>query len=159
MREDDVDALLGVFADPNVMAVFNTEPFNREQMKHWVRRNLDHQQRHGYGLFSVILRETGLLIGDCGFERMELDGEENVELGYDLRSDHWNRGLASEAASAVRDYAFIELQLPGLISIIRHGNLPSRRVAEKIGMTWQKDFERHGHGYWLFALSHEQAKP
>ncbi len=159
MREDDVEALLGVFGDPKVMAAFDSEPFERVQMERWVRRNLEHQERYGYGLFAVVLRETGLVIGDCGYERMELDGESEVELGYDLRSDHWGRGLATEAAAAVRDYAFGVLELPGLVSLIRRGNVASRRVAEKIGMSWRKDVERHGVDYWLYALSGEGAGP
>lgn len=110
MLPEDVDPLLRVFSDPRVMASFGADPFDRGQMEGWVRRNLDHQDRHGYGLFSVILKERGELIGDCGLEEMELDGLTEpvaaAELGYDLRSDYWNQGLATEAAAAVRDYAF-----------------------------------------------------
>ena len=134
MRAEDTDALLNVFADPKVMDSFGVAPFDRPQMDRWVQRNLDHQAEHGYGLFSIIHKADGLLIGDCGLERMELDGAPETELGYDLRSDYWNRGLATEAAAAVRDHAFGALGLPRLISLIRHGNGASRRVAEKIGM-------------------------
>ena len=154
MRADDVAALLGVFADPAVMAAFGSDPFDRPQMERWVHRNLDHQKRHGYGLFTVILRENGLLIGDCGLERMEVNGETQVELGYDLRSDCWGHGLATEAATAVRDHAFEVLKLPRLISLIRRGNHASRRVAEKIGMHSVEEIERYGHAYCLYALSY-----
>jgi RimJ/RimL family protein N-acetyltransferase len=157
MREEDVDYLLHVFGDPKVMAAFGVAPFSRSQMERWVRRNLDHQERHGYGLFSVFLKETGLLIGDCGLELMDIDGELRAELGYDLRSDYWGRGLATEAARAVRDYAFGDLQLPRLISVIRQGNEASRRVAEKVGMRLSEEIERYGHGYWVYALSREDA--
>jgi [ribosomal protein S5]-alanine N-acetyltransferase len=157
MREDDVDALLHVFGDPKVMAAFGVAPFDRSQMEQWVRRNLDHQERHGFGLFSVILKDGGRLIGDCGLELMDVDGERQAELGYDLRSDHWGRGLATEAAAAVRDYAFGQLECPRLISLIRQGNEASRRVAEKIGMRLDGEIERYGHGYWVYALSREDA--
>lgn len=73
-----------------------------------------------------------------------------VKLGYDLRSDYWNQGLATEAATAVRDYAFETLRLPRLVSLIRQGNIASRRVAEKIGMRHLEDSDRSGHPYWLF---------
>src|SRR5262245_45418514 len=101
MTADDTDALLQIFADPQVMASFGVEPFARPQMERWVQRNLDHQAEHGYGLFSVILKENSLLVGDCGLEIMEVSGAPAAELGYDFRSDHWNRGLATEAATAV----------------------------------------------------------
>jgi RimJ/RimL family protein N-acetyltransferase len=91
-----------------------------------------------------------LLIGDCGLEQIELDGEETVELGYDLRSSYWGKGLATEAASAVRDYAFETLELPELVCLIRQGNWRSQRVAEKLGMRRSRALERHGHTYWLY---------
>jgi [ribosomal protein S5]-alanine N-acetyltransferase len=126
-------------------------------MTQWVQRNLDHQTAHGYGLFSVILKSTGLLIGDCGLELMDVDGIPAAELGYDFRSDYWNQGYATEAAKAVRDYAFRHLQLPRLISLIRVGNLPSQRVAEKIGMHRIAKITRYGHPYWHYMVERETA--
>lgn len=152
MRADDADGLLAVFGDPKVMDAFASAPFDRAQMRRWVQRNLDHQERHGYGLFTVILSANGSIIGDCGLEHLEVGGTPEVELGYDLRSDHWGQGLATEAASAVRDYAFGTLHIPRLISLIRQGNGASRKVAEKIGMRLDSAMTRDGHPYWVFAL-------
>ncbi len=157
MQAEDVDDLLAIFADPKVMASFGGVLFDRRQMEGWVRRNLEHQARHGYGLFSVIYKANGLLIGDCGLERIDEGGTPETELGYDFRSDHWNQGLATEAAAAVRDYAFGALGLPRLISLIREGNEPSRRVAEKAGMRLDAKIERGGQRYWVYALSHTEA--
>ena len=156
MRREDVDGLLAIFADPKVMASFGVGVFDRHDMERWVRRNLDHQERYGYGLFSVVLKANGLVVGDCGLEHLTEDSRE-AELGYDLRSDHWNRGLATEAAAAVRDHAFRVLALPRLISLIRHGNGASRRVAEKIGMHHAEDVVRDGRDYWLYALDRDEA--
>jgi [ribosomal protein S5]-alanine N-acetyltransferase len=150
MFETDFDELHLIFIDLNVMRAFHHEPFTREQMQRWLQRNLDHQHEFGYGLFSVILKETGELIGDCGLEQM--DDMHAAELGYDFRSDFWNRGYATEAARAVRDYAFDILQLPQLISLIRVGNLASQRVAEKVGMTLAEEFIRYGIQYWKYTL-------
>jgi [ribosomal protein S5]-alanine N-acetyltransferase len=155
MQPGDVDALLCIFADPNVMAAFQTPPFDHTQMTQWVQRNLDHQITHGYGLFSVILKANGLLIGDCGLELMEVEGTHVAELGYDFRSEYWNQGYATEAAQAVRAYALQQLQLAGLISLIRVGNIPSRRVAEKIGMRCAGEIRRDGHHYWQYRLDRE----
>ena len=157
MQVDDVDSLLAIFTDPSVMAAFGVPPFDHVQMMQWVRRNLDHQTVHGYGLFSVTLKTNSLLIGDCGLEWMDVDGVLAAELGYDFRSDYWNQGYATEAASAVRDYAIWHLQLPRLISLIRVGNLPSQRVAEKIGMRRTATITRHGQLYWHYLLERETA--
>ena len=150
MLESDLEALLLIFTDLKVMAAFNHPPFSREQMQRWLQRNLDHQKEFGYGLFSILLKETGELIGDCGLEQMEDQGA--AELGYDFRSDFWNQGYATEAACAVRDYAFDVLKLPHLISLIRVGNLSSKRVAEKVGMTLAEEFTRYDIRYWKYAL-------
>ena len=125
-------------------------------MHGWLGRNLEHQAQFGYGLFSVIRKADGRLIGDCGMEQMTVDGRVVAELGYDLRSDVWNQGFATEAACAVRDYAFTELRLPRLISLIRVGNLASRRVAEKVGMQLMAEPDRYGIRYWQFALDRSE---
>lgn len=155
MVAGDAPALLHIFADPLVMASFGEAPFTADQMAAWVGRNLEHQERHGYGLYSVVLKENGLLVGDCGLERMEVDGRVEAELGFDFRSDYWQRGLATEAATAVCDHALHTLGLPRLISLIREGNVASRRVAEKIGMRLETTFARYGRQYWQFALARE----
>jgi RimJ/RimL family protein N-acetyltransferase len=152
MQATDVDALLLIFTDPKVMASFGGELFNRPQMERWLQRNLDHQDEFGYGLFSVIHRETDLLIGDCGLERMDENGEVLAELGYDFRSDYWGQGFATEAAIAVRDFAFDVLQLPRLVSLIRVGNMASARVAEKVGLKCMIEFTRYDIRYWQYGL-------
>ena len=153
MRESDFDALYRIFTDPHVMAAFSHDPFTPEQMQRWLDRNLDHQKEFGYGLFSVTLKEIGELIGDCGLEQM--DDLNAAELGFDFRSDVWNQGYATEAARAVRDYAFGVLRLPQLISLIRVGNLASQRVAEKVGMTLVEEFTRHGIQYWKYWMGNK----
>ena len=156
MQADDVDDLLLIFSDPRVMASFDEILFDRAQMKQWLQRNLDHQIRYGYGLFAVIHKIDQILIGNCGLEWMEVDGTVAAELGYDFRSDYWNQGLATEAAAAVRDYAFGVLRLPQLVSLIRVGNHASQHVAEKIGMQRRSEFTRYNHQYWKFVLEREE---
>ncbi len=152
MSMDDVDTMHLLFTDPRVMASFDGQLFDRPMTERWVRRNLEHQEQHGYGLFAVILRKDGELIGDCGLEHMVIEGTPDVELGYDLRSPYWGRGLATEAAAAVRDFAFKQLEIPRLISLIRPANVASRRVAEKIGMTMERNILRGSQPYHVYAV-------
>ena len=141
------------------MARFDTVPFDRDQMRQWLERNLDHQVHYGYGLFSVIHKKDGLLIGDCGLEHMQVEGRQETELGYDFRSDYWNQGYATEAASAVRDFALGRLGLPALISLMRAGNEPSRRVSEKIGMHLAEEIVRYGVPYWKYSVYTPNKRP
>jgi RimJ/RimL family protein N-acetyltransferase len=149
MRADDRDALLGIFGDPRVMAAFASPAFTAADMERWIARNLTHQERYGYGLFTVVLRSTGAVIGDCGLEQMDV----GAELGYDLRADAWGQGYATEAATTVRDFAFRTLALPRLVSLVRIGNAASRRVAEKAGMSLREEIDRHGVRYWLMEMA------
>ena len=153
MTMKDSDDLLRIFSDPKVMQSFGGVLFDRAKMEKWIQRNLDHQDQYGYGLFSVILTENGELVGDCGLEHMEVDGVPEVEIGYDFMSAYWGRGLATEAAGAVRDYAFRQLGLKRVISLIQPSNLASVRVAEKIGMVKEKDCMRGGQLYYVYSQS------
>jgi [ribosomal protein S5]-alanine N-acetyltransferase len=153
MIAEDVDPMLAIFTDPPVMAAFSLTSFSRPQMEEWVQRNLEHQEKYGYGLFSVILKSNGQLIGDCGLEQMEAEGHKFVELGYDFHSNYWHHGYATEAAIAVRDYSFNELNLTAISSIIRTGNEPSKRVAKRVGMSLLFEFTRFGNiKYWFYGL-------
>ena len=152
MVAEDVDALLEIFGDPAVMAAFREPPLDREQVGRWLERNLEHQREHGFGLFAVCLREDGRLMGDCGLELIEVAGEQVAELGYDFRSDHWNRGYATEAAAAVRDFAFDTLRLPRLVSLIQPGNPASEQVARKTGFKQVRRIERHGRTYLVYEI-------
>ena len=158
MQPSDLYDLLKIFADPKVMTSFGGATFNREQMERWIDRNIAHRDRYGYGLFSVILKSEKLLVGNCGLEHMEIDGDQATELGYDFRSDYWNQGFATEAATAVRDFAFEVLLLPRLISLIRVGNEASRRVSEKIGMRFIAEITKNGISYWKYAIEVSHSK-
>jgi ribosomal-protein-alanine N-acetyltransferase len=149
MRAEDLPGLLTVFSDPSVMEAFNAQPFDESRMRSWIERNLAHQRRYGYGLSTVVLKATDEIIGDCGLEHMT-EAPCEAELGYDLRSDVWGQGLATEAACAVRDHARTALGLARLFSLIRVGNQASRRVAEKIGMDLDATIERFGVPYWIY---------
>ena len=152
MRADDAARLLAVFGDAELMTAFETPPFDRGQMNAWVQRNLAHQERFGYGLFTVVLRESNEVIGDCGLETIQVEGQGETELGYDLRRDLWSRGLATEAADAVVRHAFGELGLRHLVSLVRPHNRRSSRVAEKIGMRRERRLERGGVAYVVYAM-------
>ena len=92
-----------------------------------------------YGLWAMVLKSSGEVVGDCGLTRQSVDGTDEIEIGYHVRRDLWGRGLAPEAAGACRDYGFARLSVDRLVSLIRPENRPSRRVAEKTGLTLWKE--------------------
>lgn len=156
MRLADAGPLLELFGDPLFMDAFQAPAFSPLEMEEWVRRNLEHQDRWGYGLFVISDAESGEVIGDCGLETMEVDGRAETELGYDLRRDMWGRGLATEAAMAVARHAFTDLGLRRLISIVRENNRRSARVAEKIGMKAERRVRRADVDYVVYGMSRDR---
>lgn len=98
------------------------------------------------------LKSAGELIGDCGLTKQNVDGHDEVEIGYHVRRDHWGRGYATEAARACRDYGFAHLPVERLISLIRPENIPSRRVVEKNGMKIWKETMWRGIHHYVYAF-------
>src|SRR3989442_13833959 len=101
MKTSDIEDFVRMFADPKVMASFDVASFDRSELEQWIQRNLTHQDNFGYGLFSVILKINGLLIGNCGLQSMEIGGGQAVALGFEVSSGYWNEGDATEAVGGV----------------------------------------------------------
>ena len=150
-REEDVDLLAKLMANADFMR-FSLGVFFRKQTIAFLDKIIGWQRRELPSLFAVIHRADNRLIGYCGFFHQEIDGIEEIEIGYRLDPDHWNAGLATEAAQAVRDHAFRDLKLRRVISLIHPDNAPSRRVAEKIGMNLEKEIAFRGFPTLVFAL-------
>jgi [ribosomal protein S5]-alanine N-acetyltransferase len=153
-QEEDLGRLAELMANHDFMR-FSLGPYTREQTQAVLQKFLTWNQAGLPSQFAVVLRENNDVLGYCGFlHHPELPDE--VEIGYRLDPAYWNRGLITEAALAVRDYAFVGLKLPRVISLIHPENIPSRRVAEKIGLLPEKKITFRGFPTIVFALSREQ---
>ncbi len=152
---EDVDDLARVICDRETMR-FYPAPFDRAGAEEWIARNRRRYAEHGHGLWAMVLKSTGEMIGDCGLTVQNVDGIDEVELGYHVRRDLWGQGLAAEAAQACRDYGFARLPVERLISLIRPENLVSRRVAEKNGMTVWKEVIWRDLPNLVYAIRREQ---
>ena len=138
-EESDFEDLKSVWGDSETMS-FYAEIHSEEKMKEIISEQIHTFQKYGYGLFVVKEKENGLFIGDCGITTQDIDGVEEYEIGYRIKKDHWGLGYASEAARAVKEYAFENLKLERLCSYMESSHQQSRRVAEKIGMKLEKEY-------------------
>ncbi len=172
---DDVDALAEIYADADVRRYFPEGPLNAEETSEEVAWVIDvYYGRFGFGLWATILKETGALIGRCGLipwtavpepgggltiqHVMQRPPEPSgswveVELAYLLDKPYWGLGLATEAAQAMVGYAFDELHLPRLICLFDPENDASRRVAEKVGMTFERTVTIDGEDGPMYSMS------
>jgi ribosomal-protein-alanine N-acetyltransferase len=152
----DLDWLAKLMANKDFMR-FSLGPLTRQQTKErfldkvigWNRDGLPSQ-------FAMTIRSSGALVGYCGFFHHEVDGKMEIEIGYRLDSNFWNSGLTTEAARAVRDHGFRDLKLDYAISLIHPENLPSRRVAEKNGMTLERETTFRGFPTFVFSINRQR---
>jgi RimJ/RimL family protein N-acetyltransferase len=138
MTVDDLDAMAALLGDPVVMRYY-PRPYVRAGARDWIAWNQGLYDRLGHGLWIVTVRATGEFAGDCGLTPQEVDGVTDLEVGYHVRADLQGRGYATEAAAACLAHARDVLGAPRLIAIINPQNVPSQRVAEKIGLRHDKD--------------------
>ncbi len=129
--------------DPEVLRYTGDAPFPTLESAVDFLRNYDHYAKYGYGRWTVLLRETGELIGWCGLKY--LSDVEEVDLGYRFFQKHWRKGYATESGKACVQYGFEDVKLPFIVGRAMKGNIGSIRVLENCGMTWWKDCILEGH--------------
>lgn len=156
METADVDDLMGIFSDPVAMRYYPGTKSHQEA-EEWVRRIQESYRDHGFGLWVAVLEDSGEFAGQCGLTVQEVRGRDEVEIGYLFLRKFWGRGLATEAARAARDHAFHTLGYERLVSLIDPGNLASRRVAEKVGLTLEREVWKWDKEICVYAIGRETA--
>ena len=130
-------------------------PLSGDETQAWLDRNLRSYSLWGLGMYAVVLRDEGFA-GACGINRFDdVEGRLEYEIGFRTAKRHWNRGVTTEAASAVRDHGFRELGIERLVSLVNPGNVPSVRVAEKVGMTFDRPVRFLGMDLYCYAISRD----
>ena len=148
-RDDlsDVDELHAIQSDAEHMR-FYPHPFSRDETAAWIERQLAREREHGYSLWAIEDRNTGEFLGNCGPVHQRIDDVDELEIGWSVTPARARQGIATEAATAVRDFCFDIPERDHVISLVRPENVPSARVAEKIGMTVWKE-RPHGADGWI----------
>lgn len=145
LEYSDIDALSAILRDEETMYAYNGA-FSENETLDWLERQLARYKKYGFGLWAVILKESGEMIGQCGLTMQPWKDKELLEVGYLLNKKYWHMGYATEAAKACKIYAFETLDTSEVCSIIRDTNIPSRRVAERNGMSVTDSWVKHYRG-------------
>ena len=151
LEPDDLDFVALMLADPMVMR-FYPRLYTRDEAVMWIDRQRERYARDGHGLWIAEDRPSGTPVGQVGLVMQSVDGEALPEIGYLLHHRWWKKGLATEAACAVRDWAFEVRRYTRLVSLIRPVNSPSRRVAERVGMRRWKACVHAGVAHDVYAI-------
>lgn len=136
---EDFDALYEIMSDAQTMQHYPA-PFDEERTRGWILWNLENYKKFGFGLWAVVLKETGEFIGDCGITIQNIDGQMLPEIGYHINKKYWRRGFAKEAAGAVRDWVFENTDYNEIYSYMKYTNVASYSTAIANGMKKLKEY-------------------
>ena len=134
MNQSDYEALSRILQDETTMYAYNGA-FNDAETQDWLDRQIARYHEYGFGLWAVVLKETGEMIGQCGLTMQPWNNTQVLEIGYLLQKDYWHKGYAIEAARSCKEYAFTKLKADEVCSIIRDTNTASQNVAIRNDMT------------------------
>ena len=138
---EDKDELMKVLSNPDSMQYY-PHPFSEEEVEKWINWNIENYKEYKHGLWAVILKEGDVFIGDCGITMQDIGNEIVPEIGFHIIKQYCNKGYATEAAHACKNYAFDVLNYKKVFSYTTVKNIPSQRVAQKIGLNVYKHFEK-----------------
>jgi RimJ/RimL family protein N-acetyltransferase len=167
---DDLDSLAGFYADAEVMRyIGGGDAFDRDRSRQSLERMIGNFEADGFGQLGVERRDNGAFMGRCGLlvwdtatwsptRMLDAKGDVEVEIGYLLGREHWGHGYATEAATAVRDWALANLGLTRLIALIYPENAQSIAVARKLGMETDGEVEIFGSRVTRYALGKRPAR-
>ncbi|MGH2753638.1 MAG: GNAT family N-acetyltransferase [Actinomycetota bacterium] len=152
-EEDDLDAFHAIFGDPEVMArIPSGASRDLEHSRRRLRRMIEHQEQHGFSLWALVEKSSGGLIGDCGLFYTEGKGPD-IELAYHLAKSRWRMGYITEAAADCVRYGLEDLGIETIIAVSDPEHFVSRRVMEKVGMTYDGQVHLYGRELAQYSIS------
>ncbi len=134
----DLAALYQMHRDPLVMATLGGVRSDEETRK-YLRVNMEHWARHGFGVWMLRTLVDGIFVGRCAIRHLEVEGRDELELAWALVPERWGQGYATEAARAMVELARTRLGLGDLVALTLPDNLASRRVMERVGGVHERD--------------------
>jgi [ribosomal protein S5]-alanine N-acetyltransferase len=155
LRVEDLDELCRMHHDPRVMATLGglrsdtqTQQFLRDNLRHW--------DRHGYGLWMFRANADSRFVGRGGLRHVHVGGNDEVELAYALMAAFWGIGLATEMAEAIVAVAFERLGMADLVAFTLATNQASRRVMEKVGCKFERHIVHAGLPHVLYRITRQE---
>lgn len=111
-----------------------------EEARSNIQKHIEnYYNKYGFGLWATVLKDNNCLIGRCGLLYPEIEGTKDLEIAYLLDCNYWGKGLATEAARSIVKIGFGKYKFNRIIAVINPDNTASIRVAEKIGMNYERE--------------------
>jgi len=156
----DLDALYILYDDPEIRRYFPEGTLSYEETKGEIEWFLNgHPEHPELGLWATIHKESDKFIGRCGLLPWVIDHRPEVEVAYLIAKEYWGKGLGTEAAQGILNYGFNHLHLSRMICLIERGNVASVKVAEKIGMSFEREGRDDKGPFLLYSNNKDQNNP
>lgn len=138
-RQTDIEAFAGIYGDPETMRYMGNGPCTKtpEESSASIGRKIAHRRARGFGLWCMVDKAGGKIVGHCGLAWFDLLGD--VEIAYLVKREYWNRGIATEGIAASLAFGFGPLNLDRIVAIVHPDNVASRLALEKCGMSFEKN--------------------
>ena|SRR5688572_19062265 len=140
LRVEDAEDLFRIYSNPVTMKFMGQGPASAEEMGVNIQKHIEtYYDKYGFGLWATILKENDRLIGRCGLLYQEIDGAKDLEIAALIDCDYWRKGLVTEAMQSIVKIGFDKYKFKRIIAVIVPDNIGSIRVAEKVGMTYERE--------------------
>jgi ribosomal-protein-alanine N-acetyltransferase len=130
-------------------------PRTRDETRAILEQNAARCAQDDFGLWWWRERASGKLVGEAGLNREQIEGEPVVEVGWSMSPERWGEGFATEAGKAALDWGFERIGLRRIVSFTMPHNAASRRVMEKLGLRYEREFDRAGVTQVLYAIERQ----
>ena len=135
---EDAKEFYNMNLDAEVMKHTGDVPFQSVEEAEEFIINYDHYQKYGYGRWTIIEKGSENYIGWCGLKMTESLNE--IDLGFRIKKEYWNKGIATETAKAVLDFALTKLEITKVVARAMKDNTVSIKVIKKLGMKFRNEF-------------------
>jgi len=151
---EDLPAWLRVLGDRESMKHYSYA-FDEARVQNWIERNTERYRVFGFGLWAVVRKDTGELIGDCGITMQNINGVVRPEIGYHIRRDCQRQGYAKEAACACRDWIFANTPFQVVYSYMTLANEASWATAKACGMELEEQYLENGQEMVAYSITRQ----
>lgn len=151
-NDHDLDFLESLLTNPNMVRyIGNGQIRDKEGIKKfsdWIYDTYSFNPH--YGLKLILDKESKKRVGHAGLVPQIINGKQEIEIGYWIAQEYWGRGFATEAARVVMEYGKNKLKIEKMIALIQKDHIASQKVAEKIGMQFEKEINLKGKEVFVY---------
>jgi [ribosomal protein S5]-alanine N-acetyltransferase len=151
LQDSDAHEFFKTVGDPDVMKYWRGTDKTEDDALKRIRKMENHWKKHGFGDWAVVEKRTDGLIGFCGVHYIDFMPEVNI--GYAFKKEKWRQGFGYESGTAALAFGFKELELDFITAVIEKPNIASRNLAQKLNLTFWKEFSQEGRELIAYGMS------